>query len=84
MIMVRRLLKTTGDKVFMIDDLSIGIHPSLWMEDFQSEMNADLEVIGADKRLFFWKGDFRDFLFYMRENPRFIQDKYNIDLLLLQ
>jgi nucleoside-diphosphate-sugar epimerase len=28
--------------------------------------------------LLFWKGDFRTLLFYMRENPRFIQEKYDL------
>ncbi|PKP53243.1 MAG: epimerase [Bacteroidetes bacterium HGW-Bacteroidetes-1] len=77
--MVKRLLKTTNDCVFMIDDLSIGRHPSEWIDDYNSIMNNDIEVIGKEKRLFFWKGDFRNLLFFMRENPRYIQDKYSID-----
>jgi len=77
--MVRRLLKTTQDKVFMIDDLSIGRHPSQWLEDYEAEMILDLEVIGKEKRLYFWKGDFRNLLFYMRVNQRYIQEKYSID-----
>lgn len=77
--MVRRLLTTTKDAVFMIDDLSIGRHPKEWLENFTSEMRDDLEVIGEEKRLFFWQGDFRNLLFYMRENPRYIQEKYHID-----
>ncbi|MDA3943509.1 MAG: NAD-dependent epimerase/dehydratase family protein [Bacteroidetes bacterium] len=77
--MVKRLSNTTQDKVFMIDDLSIGRHPSEWMDNFESKMQDDLEIIGKDERLFFWKGDFRNLLFYMRENPRYIQEKYGID-----
>ena len=77
--MVKRLLKTTHDMVFVVDDLSIGTHPSKWLSDFTSEMNDDLEVIGKEKRLLFWKGDFRDFLFYMRGNPRYLQEKYQLD-----
>lgn len=77
--MVCRLLTTTKDAVFMIDDLSIGRHPKEWLENFTSEMRGDLEVIGEEKRLFFWQGDFRNLLFYMRENPRYIQEKYHID-----
>ncbi|MDD4374867.1 MAG: NAD(P)-dependent oxidoreductase [Bacteroidales bacterium] len=77
--MVKRLLKTTKDHVFMVDDLSIGRHPSEWLDDFVSEPLSDAEVIGKDKRLIFWKGDFRNLLFYMRENPRYIQEKYTID-----
>lgn len=77
--MVKRLVKTTKDKVFMIDDLSIGRHPSEWMEGFESKMHDDLEIIGKEERLYFWKGDFRNLLFYMRENPRYIQEKYGIE-----
>lgn len=76
--MVKRLINTTSDYVFMVDDLSIGRHPSEWLEDYSAVMNNDLEVIGVDGRLFFWKGDFRNLLFYMRENPKFIQEKYNL------
>ncbi|MEI8204359.1 MAG: NAD-dependent epimerase/dehydratase family protein [Bacteroidota bacterium] len=77
--MVKRLYKTTNDTIFVVDDLSIGTHPSEWMENFTSEFKNDLEVIGNDKRIFFWKGDFRDFLFYFRQNPRYIQEKYGLD-----
>ncbi|MCC7317410.1 MAG: NAD-dependent epimerase/dehydratase family protein [Bacteroidales bacterium] len=77
--MVKRLLQTTQDKVFMVDDLSIGRHPSEWLPNFVSTKNQDLEVIGAEGRLFFWKGDFRNLLFYMRQQPRYIQEKYGIE-----
>lgn len=77
--MVKRLVKTTKDKVFMIDDLSIGRHPSEWLEGFNSKMQGDLEILDKEERLYFWKGDFRNLLFYMRENPRFIQEKYGIE-----
>lgn len=77
--MTRRLLKTTKDKVFIIDDLSIGTHPSTWMENFTSRKFKDVEIIGQDERLYFWKGDFRNFLFKFRENPRFVQDTYDLD-----
>ncbi len=77
---VKRLLNTTNDSVFMIDDLSIGRHPSQWLPgEYTSIMNEDLEVIGEDKRLFFWNGDFRDLLFHMRKNPKYIQDTYGLD-----
>lgn len=77
--MVKRLLSTTTDFVFMIDDLSIGRHPSEWLNDYKSKKNKDIEVIGEEGRLFFWKGDFRNLLFNLRSNPRHIQDTYSID-----
>lgn len=77
--MVKRLYRTTRDKLFIVDDLSIGTHPSTWMEYSQSRMIKDLEVIGEDERIYFWKGDFRDLLFRLRMNPRYIQDTYDLD-----
>ncbi len=77
---VKRLLNTTTDKVFMVDDLSIGRHPAQWLEgDFVSRKENGLEIIGADERLFFWEGDFRNLLFYMRQNPNYIQETYKLE-----
>ena len=77
--MVKRLYRTTQDKLFIVDDLSIGTHPSTWMDYSSSKMIQDLEVIGDDERIYFWKGDFRDLLFRFRTNPRHIQETYGID-----
>ncbi len=77
--MVKRLLSTTTDYVFMVDDLSIGRHPSEWLPDYSAVNRGDLEVIGIDQRLYFWKGDFRDMLFHMRQQPDYLQRTYNID-----
>ncbi|KPK87228.1 MAG: epimerase [Bacteroides sp. SM23_62_1] len=76
--MVRRLLEITEDKVFIVDDLSIGIHPSAWLDHYKAKTIKDLEIIGTDERLLFWQGDFRNFLFYMRENPDYLNTKYNL------
>lgn len=77
--MVKRLYRTTEDRLFMVDDLSIGTHPSTWLEYSQSTMIRDLEVIGEDQRICFWKGDFRDLLFRLRMNPRHIQETYGLE-----
>ena len=77
--MVKHLYRTTQDKLFIVDDLSIGTHPSTWMEYSDSKMIQDLEVIGEDERIYFWKGDFRDLLFRFRMNPRHIQDTYGLE-----
>ncbi|HDO27110.1 MAG TPA: NAD-dependent epimerase/dehydratase family protein [Bacteroidetes bacterium] len=76
---VKRLLKTTSDHVFMVDDLSIGRHPSQWLDNFSSQKLKNIEVIGKEGRLYFWKGDFRNFLFYMRQNPNYLQETYSLD-----
>lgn len=77
--MVKRLYRTTQDKLFIVDDLSIGTHPSTWMDYSSSKMIQNLEVIGDDERIYFWKGDFRDLLFRFRMNPRHIQETYGIE-----
>lgn len=77
--MVKRLHRTTGDRLFLVDDLSIGTHPRTWMEYSGSKMNRDVEVLGEDERIIFWKGDFRDLLFKLRGNPNYLQDEYGFE-----
>lgn len=77
--MVRRLVRTTGDMLFMVDDLSIGTHPSTWMEWGISRKLGDVEIYGEEERIYFWKGDFRDLLFRFRENPNYIQETYGLE-----
>jgi UDP-glucose 4-epimerase len=77
--MVKRLHRTTGDSLFIVDDLSIGTHPSTWMEYSSSTKNKDLEILGEDRRIYFWKGDFRDLLFRFRMNPNYLQDEYGLE-----
>ncbi len=77
--MVKRLLKETNDTIFIVDDLSIGIHPSQWFDGYHYEKFKDIEIIGEDKRLFFWQGDFRNLLFNFRNNDKYIQEEYHLD-----
>jgi len=72
--MVKRLLQTTRDLVVVVDDLSIGRHPSEWLPDPTSRKHNDLEIFGADERVYFWKGDFRDFLYAFRSDPEHVQN----------
>jgi len=76
--MVKRLLSTTNDSIFMIDDLSVGIHPSKWIKDFISEKNKDLEIIGNNRRLYFLKGDFRKILTRLNEDHNYFQNRYGL------
>lgn len=76
--MVKRLLNTTNDSVIMVDDLSVGIHPSKWLSDYTSEKIKDLEVIGKEKRLYYWQGDFRKILLRLNENHNYFQDTYGL------
>ena len=77
--MVKRLLRINTGKIFMVDDLSVGTHPSEWLDNYSSRKHQDLEIIGQEETLIFWKGDFRNLLFHFRQNPRYIQDIYGIE-----
>jgi nucleoside-diphosphate-sugar epimerase len=76
---VKRLLRTTSDVIFVVDDLSIGRHPSQWLDGFTSVTRNNVEIIGKEERIYFWKGDFRDFLFHMRQNPNYVQDNFKLN-----
>ncbi|NOZ61625.1 MAG: NAD-dependent epimerase/dehydratase family protein [Calditrichaeota bacterium] len=78
--LVKRLYKTTDAIIFMIDDLSIGTHPSQWLADTTVVQNKDLEIFGKDERLVFWKGDFRKFVGDLLENPAYLKDKYGMNI----
>lgn len=67
--MVKRLYSTTTDHVFMVDDLSIGIHPSEWFPNYYPSDYNGLEVLDPDKRVYFWKGDLRELLFNFVKIP---------------
>ncbi|MCS7073113.1 MAG: NAD(P)-dependent oxidoreductase, partial [Bacteroidia bacterium] len=72
--LVKRLLQTTEDTLFIVDNLSTGIHPNEWMTGTFTE-NKDLIDYGRAK---FWIGDFRDLLNRFRENDNYLQERYQL------
>lgn len=76
--MTKRLYHTTSDRLFLVDDLSIGIHPSQWFPNYRQKMLKDLKIIDPDERVFFWHGDLRNLLYHLRQNPEYIQQHYGI------
>ncbi|MCO5276351.1 MAG: NAD-dependent epimerase/dehydratase family protein [Saprospiraceae bacterium] len=77
--MVKRLYKTTQDKVFFIDDLSVGTDPSTWLDQaFLKEING-IKVYGEDERLYFLQADFRDVVHALAADPEYILKKYGLD-----
>lgn len=76
--MVKRLYSTTSDAVFFVDNLFIGRHPSEWLGVPKTGTLGDVEVFGDDKRLFFLKDDFRNFLRGMIDDPEYVQKTYGI------
>lgn len=77
--LTKRLYNTTDANLIIVDDLSVGLHPSEWMEDFQSKKIKDVEVIGADERIYFFQQDFRKFLRSLIESENFLRDEYGLD-----
>lgn len=77
--LVKRLLKTTADSVFVIDDLSTGLPPENWLEDTSSVTKDDLKIY-SDGRLLFQQGDFRKFLIDITADTDFLNKKYGLDL----
>jgi len=76
--LVKRLLTLSQDRLFIVDDLSIGIHPSLWLPDTECRKMGDLEVFGKDERVLFWKGDFRNLLIHLLNQPDYLQKQYGL------
>ncbi|MFZ1292139.1 MAG: NAD-dependent epimerase/dehydratase family protein [Melioribacteraceae bacterium] len=76
---VKHFLENTSDTIIAVDDLSIGTHPSTWLEDKTSKKNNDAEIFGKDERLIFFKMDFRVFLKNLLENPNYFIEKFNLN-----
>lgn len=77
--LVKRLLKTTEDTLIVVDDLSVGIAPGQWLgaetlfgKTVPAHRSGNWEFWGKERRLIFWKGDFRDFLQKLRHDPDWI------------
>lgn len=74
--LVKRLLKTTTDAIVMVDDLSVGTHPSTWLAGFESQPLHDIEVV--NQRLYYFQSDFRNFLRRLIDTPNFLADEYGL------
>ena len=77
--MVKRLYRTTSDKIVFIDNLMVGTHPSEWLEVPKTRQIEDMEIFGDDERLLFIRDDFRNTLHNMTSNPHFFQQKYGLE-----
>lgn len=79
--LVKRLLTTTQDVVVVVDDLSVGIPPEEWLETWPVQKIKDLEIWGSDRRMLFWKGDFRIFIRQLVAHSDWFSVDYGIPLL---
>tara|TARA_B100001287_G_C22674904_1_gene527141 strand:+ start:1646 stop:2695 length:1050 start_codon:yes stop_codon:yes gene_type:complete len=79
--MVWRLLKTTNDRIIMIDNLSVGSHPDQWI-GINKKKEYDNVVIYSDansERVYFIKEDARETFRSLRLDNNYFRDKFSID-----
>ena len=77
--MVKRLYATTNDRIIFVDNLSVGTHPSTWLDVPVTRQDGDLTVFGDDERLLFLQQDFRKFLRDIIDDEAYIQTHYAPD-----
>lgn len=78
--MVKRLYATTDDRIVFVDDLSVGTHPSTWLDAQQGETRGNATFFGDADRLIFIQQDFRETLRELADTPRYFQDRFGIAL----
>ena len=76
--LVKRLYKTTTANLIIVDDLSVGTHPSTWLSDFSSEPAKNYELING--RIYYFQMDFRRFLQHLIDNPDWLRTACGIDI----
>ncbi len=76
--MVNRLYQNTTDRILFVDNLSVGKHPSEWLDIPLKDTIKGMEIYGDDKRLMFLKEDFRATLSNFITNPNYLDDHYGI------
>lgn len=77
--MVKRLYNTTSDRIIVIDDLSVGTHPSTWLDADQNKEEKGAEFF-ADGRIIFIETDLREILRELRLNPNYFNDTYGLGI----
>lgn len=78
--MVKRLFATTKDNILFIDDLSVGTHPTTWLEELLVDEKNGVQFYGAQKRLIYIETDFREFVMEMAKNPEYIKTRYGLNI----
>jgi UDP-glucose 4-epimerase len=78
--MVKRLYNTTKDNILFIDDLSVGTHPSTWLDIDMVEDKNGVQFYGTDKRIQFIQGDFREWVMEMAKDSAYLKEKYGLEI----
>lgn len=78
--MVKRLYKTSNDRILFVDNLSVGTDPENWLDVPLKRTVKNLKIYGEDERLLFLKVDFIDVLRNLSSNPEWFVQEYGIDV----
>lgn len=78
--MVKRLLDKTNDKIILIDDLSTGTNPILWLPAPLKKEAEQVKIFGENERIIFLQMDLRIALQYLENNFHFFEKEYGIDI----
>jgi len=77
--MVKRLFYTTEDRIICIDDLSVGTHPSTWLEAPLNRKTDDAEFFGEKDRVVFLQEDARVLLRGMLDEENYLQNRLGLE-----
>lgn len=77
--MVKRLAQDPNNRILFIDDLSVGEHPDVWLNEEKQTQDGNICTYCSDGRLIFIKNDFRQVLFNLNSDSDFLQKKYDLD-----
>ena len=73
--MVKRLMRTTQDRLIFIDNLAVGTHPDTWLESPKNRDGQGFSVYG-DNRFLFIQGDAREVIRELGHNAQHFEDTY--------
>ncbi|MEO1382279.1 MAG: NAD-dependent epimerase/dehydratase family protein [Bacteroidota bacterium] len=82
----KHLLRTTQDRIIVVDDCSVGMHPAEWpmpeggvfLGGSPKRTVGKAEFWGENEEFIFWNGDFRYFLRHMLEEENWLKDSLGL------
>tara|TARA_B100000989_G_scaffold138440_1_gene102927 strand:- start:2453 stop:3502 length:1050 start_codon:yes stop_codon:yes gene_type:complete len=78
---VKRLYSTTEDTLLVIDDLSVGTHPTVWLDpSFAKHKEGNVEYFGDDKRIIFINEDIRSILNGLIEREDYLYEHFALEI----
>lgn len=78
--MTRKLYKNTSDFILLVDNLSVGKHPSEWLNLPLNKKEKGVEYFGDEGRIIFINKDFRVVLQDLVAGQDIFNEKYGLDI----